>query len=80
MARQAEVTSFMQSGKTNKEQRWRRDPVTSKQLYLIAQVCKLEGVAKPNITRKGCAFDWLYDKGGNPKYFDRPAPLPLELS
>lgn len=77
---EAEVTSFIQSGKASKEKRWRRDPVTSKQLYLIAQVCKLEGVANPIITRKGCAFDWLYERGGNPKYFKRPAPLPLELS
>ena len=77
---EAEVTSFIHSGKAGKEQRWRRDPVSSKQLYLIAQICKLEGVANPNIVNKGCAFDWLYSRGGNPKYFRRPAPLPLELS
>ena len=77
---EAEVTSFIHSGKTSKDQRWRRDPVSSKQLYLIAQICKLEGVAKPNIAKRGCAFDWLYERGGNPKYFKRPTPLPLELS
>ncbi len=75
-----EVTSFINSGKAGKEQRWRRDPVSSKQLYLIAQICKLEGIANPNIAKKGCAFDWLYEREGNPRYFKRPAPLPLELS
>ena len=77
---EAEVTSFIASGKAGAKQRWRCDPVSSKQLYLIAQICKLEGIANPNIAKKGCAFDWLYERDGNPRYFKRPAPLPLELS
>lgn len=77
---EAEVTSFIASGKAGKEQQWRRDPVSSKQFYLIAQICKLEGIANPNIAKKGNAFDWLYERDGNPRYFKRPAPLPLELS
>jgi|TARA_Y100000815_G_scaffold270771_1_gene296076 hypothetical protein len=77
---EAEVTSFIASGKTGEKQLWRRDPVSSKQLYLIAQICRLEGVANPNFAKKGNAFDWLYARGGNPRYLNRPAPLPLELS
>ena len=77
---EAEVTSFIASGKAGDKQLWRRDPVSSKQLYLIAQICKLEGVANPKLAKKGDAFDWLYARGGNPQYSNRPAPLPLELS
>ena len=77
---EAEVTSFIHSGKASRKQRWRHDPISSNQCYLVEEICKLEGITNPNIAKKGPAFDWLYARGGNPRYFERPAPLPLELS
>lgn len=76
----AEVDSFIESGKAGQAARWRRDPISVAQQYLINEICKLENIEDPGIFKKGSAFDWLLDRGGNPRFLARPAPMPLKLS
>ncbi|MFK4004438.1 conjugal transfer protein TraD [Qipengyuania sp. NPDC077563] len=76
----AEVTSFNQSKNASSHKRWRHGRITAKQHYLIAEICKIEGLPMPIITKKGAAFEWLKDKGGNPRFKDRPVPQALSIS
>lgn len=77
---EAEVTAFMSSGKCGPKEPWRRDPATAAQGYLIREICKLDSIEDPALTRKGPAFDWLRERGGNPSFLARPAPIPLVIS
>lgn len=75
----AEVTSFIASGRTGPKERWRRDPVTVEQAWLIELVCELNGLPDPALTTKGDAFEWLYAAGGDPRFSVKPA-MPVAWS
>lgn len=76
---EAEVDAFLSSGKCGSKARWRRDPITAAQGYLIREICKLGSLEDPGLTQKGPAFDWLREHGGNPRFLARPAPMPLRM-
>lgn len=77
---EAEVNAFISSEKCGPKARWRRDPITAAQNYLISEICKLDSIENPTLTKKGQAFDWLRERGGNPRFLARPAPMPLMSS
>lgn len=69
----AEVASFIASGRTGPKERWRRDPVTVGQAWLIELVCELAQMPNPALATKGEAFEWLYAAGGDPRFATKPA-------
>ena len=70
---EAEVVSFITSGRTGLREKWRRDPVTVRQAWLIDLVCELAQTPNPALTAKGDAFEWLYAAGGDPRFSTKPA-------
>ena len=75
---QAEVEGFLRSEKAGQKSGWRRDAITAAQQYLINEICKIENIENPKILKKGQAFEWLRERGGNPRYQARPSPIPLD--
>lgn len=71
----AEVTSFLNSGRTGRGERWRRDQPTAVQLGLILDLCGVLHETGPKVGTKGEAFDWIYARGGNPTFWEEPALL-----
>ena len=71
----AEVASFIASGRTGPREKWRRDPVTVGQAWLIDLVCELARLQNPALATKGEAFEWLYAAGGDPRFATKP-PTP----
>ena len=68
----ASVTSFIQSGRTGPKERWRKHDVSDDQAALIRKLCEILGEPLPPLMTKGEAFDWIYERGGNPKYWAEP--------
>lgn len=70
------VRSFVDSGRTGPAEQWRRKDVTDDQAALIATLVGIIGEPAPAVLTRGEAFDWIYARGGNPRYWREPAPLP----
>lgn len=68
----AAVTSFILSGKTGSQERWRRHDISEDQMALVAKLCDLLSEPLPDLMTKGEAFDWIYERGGNPDYWTEP--------
>lgn len=68
----AAVTSFVNSGKTGPREKWRGHDVTDDQAALIEKLCDLLDEPLPDLWTKGEAFDWIYERGGNPEYWAEP--------
>jgi hypothetical protein len=74
---QAEVGSFLASRKADTPNaKWRSRPATSEQLYLIETISSLLGCETPADLDRGEAFDWIREKGGNPRYWAPPSRPP----
>ncbi|MBN8807816.1 MAG: hypothetical protein J0I47_06225 [Sphingomonas sp.] len=69
----AAVTSFVTSGRTGANERWRRDTITADQEQLISRICTWRQITEPKVTTRGEAFDWIYAAGGNPTWWGPPA-------
>lgn len=68
----AAVTSFIEAGRTGPKERWRKHEASDDQLALIAKLCDLLDEPMPKRMTKGEAFDWIYERGGNPGYWAEP--------
>ena len=73
----AAVTSFVGSDHIGPKRTWRNHDVSDDQAALVAKLCDLLGEPLPHLETKGEAFEWIYARGGNPKYWAEP-PLPDE--
>jgi len=71
-----ETVTFLSSKKgSDPAQRWRRDNVTLNQKHLIREIARILGIAAPQFKKRGTAFEWLKEQGGNPR-FGTPPPMP----
>ena len=68
----AAVTSFVESGLTGPKEKWRKHDASDDQMALIAKLCELLDEPLPDLKTKGEAFDWIYERGGNPEYWAEP--------
>lgn len=68
----AAVTSFIEAGRTGAKERWRKHDASDDQIALIAKLCDLLGEPLPKRLTKGEAFDWIYERGGNPAHWREP--------
>lgn len=66
------VTSFVESGLIGPEAKWRRHDASDDQLALIAKLAELLDEPLPDLKTKGDAFEWIYQRGGNPEYWAEP--------
>lgn len=66
------VTSFIESGRTGRKEKWRQHDASDDQLALIAKLCDLLNEPMPKRMKKGEAFDWIHERGGNPAYWAEP--------
>jgi hypothetical protein len=73
----ARVTSFLTSGRAGPHEPWRKKDVTDDQERLIDTLVDLLDQPRPNLVTRGEAFDWIYERGGNPEYWREPE-LPEE--
>ncbi|URD59906.1 hypothetical protein M8312_08795 [Sphingomonas sp. KRR8] len=54
---------------------WREKSITKAQHYMIGEIVRLLGVAKPTLATRGEAFDFIAHHGGNPRFLvEPPAP------
>ena len=73
-----ETDTFLASRKgRDPRQRWRREKVTVNQAYLIAEICILLEIGKPELGDRGEAFEWIHARGGNPRFRERPAAVAI---
>lgn len=68
----ASVTSFIESGRTGANEKWRRQDITADQIDLIEDICEAAGLPLPKLITRGEAFEWIYERGGNPAYWQEP--------
>lgn len=68
----AAVTSFIEAGPTGAEEGWRKHDASGDQIALIAKLCDLLDEPLPKGLTKGEAFDWIYERGGNPAHWHEP--------
>jgi hypothetical protein len=73
----AAVTSFVASDHIDPKRTWRKHDVSDDQAALVSKLCDLLGEPLPHLETKGEAFEWIYARGGNPKYWAEPL-LPHE--
>lgn len=73
----AGVTSFVNSGRTGPHEPWRKKDITDDQDRLINALVELLDQPRPDLMTRGEAFDWIYERGGNPEYWCEPE-LPAE--
>ena len=68
----AAVTSFIESGRAGPKEKWRKHVASDDQIALIAKLCELLDEPLPDLKTKGDAFEWIYQRGGNPEYWAEP--------
>ena len=68
----ASVTSFLASGKTGPNEKWRRRQITFEQFDVIADLCEAGKLPSPVLSNRGEAFDWILYHGGNPAHWEEP--------
>lgn len=69
----AAVTSFIETGPTGAKEGWRKHDASDDQIALIAKLCDLLNEPQPKRMTKGEAFEWIYERGGNPAHWHEPA-------
>ena len=67
------VAKFIRSGKAGPEASWRTLHVTEDQMHLIRVLTRLLDEEAPELQTRGEAFEWILDRGGNPKYWLEPS-------
>lgn len=72
----ASVTSFLESGKAGPHEKWRKLPITDDQADLIATLSQLLRIEIPKLADRGSAFEWIHERGGNPRYWHAPGHPP----
>lgn len=71
-----ETVTFLSSKKgSDPAQGWRQDNVTLNQKHLVREIARILGIAEPKFKKRGRAFEWLKEQGGNPRFW-RPPPMP----
>ncbi|MXO65959.1 hypothetical protein [Altericroceibacterium endophyticum] len=73
----ASVTAFIESGRTGANEKWRGQDITADQIDIIEDICEAARLPPPTLATRGEAFQWIYEKGGNPAYWQAPE-LPAE--
>jgi hypothetical protein len=53
--------------------RWRTNKVTQRQHYLVEEISRALQIVAPALSNRGAAFDWIHEKGGNPRFNQEPA-------
>jgi hypothetical protein len=74
----ADVEAFAMS-KAAEDGAWRKRPATGRQRYLIDRILRAqealgEPVESPLPCSRGEAHDWIRQHGGNPRFWNPPAP------
>lgn len=69
---EASVTSFLESGKTGPNEKWRRRGITSEQFDVIEDICEARKLPAPVLSNRGEAFDWILNHRGNPAHWEEP--------
>ena len=71
----AETETFLQSKKgQDPEAKWRFDPPTVFQTYIIAEICLNLQLETPVLATRGEAAKWIEDHDGNPRFTREPPP------
>ncbi len=71
-----ETVTFLRSKKgRDPKQSWRHDKVTVNQKHLVREIARILGIAEPKFQKRGWAFEWLKEQGGNPRFWT-PPPMP----
>jgi len=71
-----ETVTFISTKKgSDPAQRWRQDNVTLNQKHLVREIARILGIAEPKFKKRGRAFEWLKEQGGNPRFWTTP-PMP----
>ena len=71
-AYEASVRSFLESGKTGPNEKWRRREITCEQFDVIEDLCEVGKLPAPVLSNRGEAFDWILNHGGNPAHWEEP--------
>lgn len=72
----SETVTFLNSKKgRDPHQHWRHDNVTLNQKHLVREIARILGIAEPKFKKRGRAFEWLKEQGGNPRFWT-PPPMP----
>ena len=73
-----ETVTFLSSKKgSDPAQRWRHDNVTLNQKHLVREIARTLRIAEPKFRKRGRAFGWLKEQGGNPRFWTPPPMPPL---
>ena len=68
-----ETATFLRSKKgRDPMQSWRHDKVTVNQKHLVREIARALGIAEPKFRKRGSAFEWLKEQGGNPRFWTPP--------
>lgn len=68
-----ETVTFLRSQKgSDPKQSWRHDKVTVNQKHLVREIARILGIAEPKFQKRGKAFEWLKEQGGNPRFWAPP--------
>lgn len=57
---------------------WRERSITKSQHYMIGEIVRILGVAKPRLATRGEAFNFIAYHGGNPRFLVEP-PVPANF-
>lgn len=73
--RNEETAAFLKRQKTT-SRRWRSEPISELQQYLIALIRTRGDLPEPCLSTRGEAYDWIEAKGGHPDFWTPPATWP----
>jgi len=74
-AEKLETELFNRRQKTGSKH-WRKDPMTSRQYFRIALICRRGGFADPGPMKSGAAHDWIVTHGSHPDFWEAPVVAP----
>lgn len=69
-----QTVAFLQSKKgSDPKEAWRKEPLTAEQAYLAGEIGRICRQEVPPFPTRGDAFEWIKERGGNPRF--RVLPL-----
>lgn len=73
--RDEETAAFLKRQKTT-SRRWRSQPISELQQYLIALIRTRGDFPEPCLANRGEAYDWIFGKDGHPDFWAPPTSWP----